>query len=336
MISLQAKLESGDSFEREAPFVVRPFQPYLGETWIGNAVAYGCYRAGQAPGRQGPSDDELLEDLQIVAQHWHLIRVYGADNDTRRILQVIRDHELPIKVVQGIWLSPETDNPIEREANIRSTMLGVELANEYRDIVIAVSVGNETRVAWSPHRMNQATVIRYIRAVRNNVAVPVTSADDHLFWNTAEGRVLADETDFVFSHLQPLWNGQTRKQAIGWLDATYREMQERYPDRQVVIGETGWPTDCNIERTQPYDHGTVLSEEVSPAAQAAFLVDVNRWLDSSQVTTFLFEVFDESWKGGGEAAPASEIEKNWGVYYEDRTPKESFREFLDRARSDRK
>ena len=64
------------------------------------------------------------------------------------------------------------------------------------------------------------------------------------------------------------------------------------------------------------------------AAQEKFLIKLSEWIDQNHVTTFLFEAFDEPWKGGGEASSPREIEKHWGVFYENRTPKESFKNYL--------
>jgi exo-beta-1,3-glucanase (GH17 family) len=36
------------------------------------------------------------------------------------------------------------------------------------------------------------------------------------------------------------------------------------------------------------------------------------------VTTFVFEAFDENWKGGADPA---DVEKHWGLFHADRTPK---------------
>lgn len=328
MDKLKETLESGVSIPREEPFALRSFRPFVGDDWIGNAVAYGCYRKGQAPGQEGPSDAELLEDLEIISKHWQLIRLYGADNDTKRILQVIDEHGLPIKVVQGIWLSPEEDSPSEKAANINSVRLGLELANQYPDIIIAISVGNETQVFWSGHRMNPETLIRYVRAVRSNVRVPVATADDYLYWNKPESRVVAAETDFVFTHIHPLWSGKTLENAIDWLDQTYREVQALHADRIIVLGETGWATEYDPDKTGPGEQGTLIKGKVGIEAQASFLTQLDQWVASNQVTTFLFEAFDESWKGGGESTPPNGIEKHWGVFNEDRTPKESFSKFL--------
>jgi len=333
MTALKEKLESGDTFQRAEPFTLRPFEPYIDSTWLGHAVAYGPYREGQAPGGKGPSDAELLEDLKIISQHWQLIRLYGADNDTKRILRVIKENELPIKVVQGIWLSPESDNPKEREANIRSTLLGIELTNQYPDIVIAVNVGNETQVDWSAHRMDSSILIRYLRAVRRHVTVPVTTADDYLYWITAAGQALAEETDFVFTHLHPQWNGRQLEGAISWMDSVYNDLQDLHPERPIVIGETGWATDYNADKDGPGEQGALVKGTVGIEAQGEFLLALHQWVEKNRVTTFLFEAFDEPWKGGGESTPPNEIEKNWGVYYENRTPKASMSELQRHVQS---
>lgn len=329
MAALKSHLESNEMFNKEEPFVIRSFRPYVDNTWIGNAVAYGCYREGQAPGQESPSTAELLEDLRIIARHWNMIRVYGADDDTRRILELIDKQDLPIKVILGIWLAPEVADSVENAANVNSTLLGIELANRYPNIVLAVSVGNETQVSWSGHRMRVASLLRYIRAVRQSVSVPVTTADDYLYWNKREAKRIAEEVDFIFTHIHPLWNGKTLENAVKWMDSVYRALEYMYPDRDVVLGETGWATDYDSSKSGLGEQGTLIKGEVGLGAQAAFLANVDEWIEANKVTTFLFEVFDEPWKGGGAESSPSDIEKHWGVYSEDRTPKESFTKFLN-------
>ena len=111
METLRKELISDRHFSRESPFVARAFNPYANGKWIGNAVSYGCYRKGQAPGYKGPSEAEIVEDLTIISNYWHLIRVYGADGDSERILQVIEKYDLPVNVMLGVWLENESGNP---------------------------------------------------------------------------------------------------------------------------------------------------------------------------------------------------------------------------------
>ncbi len=201
-------------FQRETPFRKRAFQPYRGDQWIGKGISYGCYRDGQAPGVKGPSEAEILEDLILLKDHWQLIRVYGADDDTERILKVIDEHQLPIRVMVGIWLQNEILIPENKEPNVAQIMRGIQLAHQFPEEVLAISVGNETQVFWSGHRMYPETVIQYIRAVRQFTDVPVCTADDFNFWNKPESRAFDPELDFLTFHTYALWYGQPLRHAM--------------------------------------------------------------------------------------------------------------------------
>ncbi|MCF8345657.1 MAG: hypothetical protein K9G38_00485 [Bacteroidales bacterium] len=326
---IKADLESQNEIEQENPFKIRKFQPYLNDNWIGQAVSYGPYRLGQAPGAKGPSEAEILEDLNIIKQHWNLIRVYNADDDTEKILKVIRDNELPIKVMLGVWLANEKKTLGTKEANIANVLRSIQLANEFSDIIAAVNVGNETQVFWSWHKMETVNLIRYIRAVRNNVPVPVTTADDYNFWNKPESQLVAKEIDFIVTHIYPLWNGKTLDTAIPWLEENYQDVKQKHPEKQIVIGEIGWATDYSADKKGDGEQGSLIKGNVSVETQEKFLIKLDEWVNEQKVTTFLFEVFDEPWKGGGDNSGPNEIEKNWGVFYEDRTPKKSLKNYLN-------
>lgn len=318
------------NIEREEPFVVRKFEPYLNGQWIGKAISYGCYRKGQAPNSTGPNEEEILEDLNIISRHWNLIRIYGADEDSEKILEVIRKHKFPIKVMLGVWLEDEYGKPKRKEENIKQVLKGISLANEYNEIVASINVGNETQVFWSAHRMDIDTLIHYIRFFRNNTNVPVTTADDYNFWNKPISKSVANEVDFIVVHIYPLWNGQTLENSIDWMNNIFfNEIKELYPEKTIVLGEIGWATEYDETKTGDGQQGSLIKGEVSIQAQEKFLLKLDEWIEKNKVTTFLFEAFDESWKGGGENSSPKEIEKHWGVFYENRTPKESFQNFLN-------
>lgn len=325
---IKTKLESAEEFKKKDSNSKREFSPYLNDKWIGQAISYGPYRLGQAPGEKGPTKTEILEDLDIIKEYWNLIRVYNSDDDTEKILKVIRDNELPIKVMLGVWLANEKKLPGTKDENITNVLRCIELANEYSDIIAAVNVGNETQVFWSWHKMKTENLIRYIGAVRNNVPVPVTTADDYNFWNKNESQVVADEIDFIVTHIYPLWNGKTLNNAIPWLDENYKDVQQKHPGKQIVIGEIGWATNYNADKKGDGEQGSLIKGDVSIEAQEKFLIELDEWINENKVTTFLFEVFDEPWKGGGDNSGANEIEKNWGLFYENRTPKKSFQKFI--------
>ncbi len=326
---IKHKIETGETFSKLSPFGLRVFNSFLDGKWIGNAISYGAYRNGQEPGKIGPNEDEVFEDLSIISKHWNLIRVYSADNISELILQVIKKHKFRTKVMLGLWLENEVNNSSINLANMQQVLRGIELANKFPELVSAVSVGNETQVFWSGHRMSSESLVRYIRIVRENITQPVTTADDYNFWNKPESKIVADEIDFIVAHYYPLWNGKSIDQSIEDINKVFfNEVKKLYPDKLVVFGETGWATNYNAAKTGPGEQGTLVRGEVSVNAQEKFLILIHDWIEKNKVITFLFEVFDEPWKGGGVNSPANEIEKHWGVFYENRSPKESFLNYL--------
>jgi exo-beta-1,3-glucanase (GH17 family) len=315
----------GDGDGREVySDAVREFRPYIGDRWVGNAVSYGPHRDGQYPGGPSPSREQIREDLAIMLNHWNLLRTYSAIGPAERLLEIIREDRLDMKVMLGVWIGVEERRgengavvesfPAVREANRREVEVGIRLANQYPDIVIAVCVGNETQVEWSAHRSPLDLLIGYVRTVRDGTKVPVSTADDYNFWNKPESHTLAPELDFIVLHAHPMWNGVLADDALEWTRDTYRAIQAQHPNHLVVYGETGWATMKHDEGEQ----ARLIKGRPGEEEQAAFYDAVTSWAKDERVTVFFFEAFDENWKGGEHA---DEVEKHWGLYRADRTPK---------------
>lgn len=310
--------------QRESPFIVRPFDPTLEGRWIGNAISYGPYRDGQAPGQAEPTDAQIREDLQIMARRWNLLRVYGSTGPTERMLAIIREERLPIRVMLGAWVGVEERRdslgtvteryPAAVQGNREQTEAAVRLANEYPGLIVAISVGNETQVSWSPHRMPAAQLIGYVHSIRARTRVPVTTADDYNFWNKPQSNAVAAELDFIVMHAHPLWNGKSLEEALPWTVEQVMAIEAAHPLRQVVVGETGWATRRHHEGEQ----GRLIKGSAGEAEQKVFCDAAAAWARESGTVLFLFEAFDENWKGGSHP---DEVEKHWGLYRADRTPK---------------
>lgn len=327
MVVIRKILEGSKMPEAEAPWKQRERSQFNDDDLNKMAIAYGCYREGQQPGGKGPDENEISEDLKIIEKYWTLIRVYGADDDSERILSVIDKEKFNIKVVLGIWLENEENNPVKKSANITQALRGIELADKYPDIIESVCVGNETMVSWSGHKMKPEDLIRYIRVVRNSVKQPVTTADDYSYWKLPESRKIAAELDYIITHIHPLWNGIQLEESVNWLNKIYYEqIVPLHQNKEIVIGETGWSTDYDATKTGDGEQGSLIKGVVNEEAQKEFLVLIYKWVNDKKVTTFLFEAFDEPWKGGGEKTGPREVEKHWGLYRVDRTPKLAFSE----------
>ena len=298
----------------------RAFQPMLDGKWIGNGISYGAYRDGEGPGVAMTAKADILEDLQILAKRWNLIRLYGSDQQSLNILEVIDEHDLPIRVMQGIWL----DKHKTQAENDEQVRLAIEYANRFPEIIVAVNVGNEIFVDWSYHRIDDVDrVIEQIRQVRAAIKQPVTVSDDYNFWNKPHAVKVADELDFICLHAYAFWNNKTLDVSMEWTESIYRDIQSRHPDHMIAYCETGWPT-SRVWNDGSYEGG--LIGKAGEAEQEVFFDLYDPWVDRNKVVSFYFSSFDENWKGGFDGAdPMDKAEKHWGLYEEDRTPKQALR-----------
>lgn len=276
-------------------------------------IAYGPYRRGQSPDGAQPSDAELTEDLQILAAHWSMIRVYGAGATTEGLLRQIQERALPLRVMLGAWVGSEHD-PTGRAANEREVEAAIALARRYPDVVGAVCVGNETQVFWSSHRVPTERLLQLIRRVRHGVSQPVTTADDYNFWNRPESQEVAREVDFLLLHAYAMWNRQGLDEAIAWTERQVDAVRAAHPGLVVVLGETGWATAMHPSG----DAARQIVGVAGEAEQATFYRRFTTWAARARLPYFFFEAFDEPWKGGPHP---DEVEKHWGLFRVDRTPK---------------
>ena len=292
------------------------------------AVAYSGFREGQHPdrgaGAVNPSDGEILEDLQILVEHgFGLIRLYDSGENSVRTLELIREHDFPVKVLLGIWLRAEVSNhehcpwldePIPDEqlavntlANVAEVARGIELAQTFSDIVTAVNVGNEALVIWNDHKVPLEQVIRYVRKVRAAIDQPVTVADNYEWW-IEDGAPLAAEVDFLGIHTYPAWEEKTIDEALAYTIENMERVQAALPGKPMAILEAGWATTAS-------EFGGRASE----AAQQRYYNEINDWAMQTNTTVFFFEAFDEPWKGNPDNPLGAE--KHWGLFFADRSPK---------------
>ena len=278
------------------------------DAWHGPAVAYSGYREGQSPvSGVRPSQDQVAEDLRLLARHWRLIRVYAADRHGEDVLEVIRRENIDLQVMLGIWLARE---PGAEEVNARQIAAGIRLANEYEDVVVAVNVGNEVLIEWTAHPVPEDRVIRYVREVKVGVTQPVTVADNYVWWRD-HGAALAREVDFITMHTYPLWERRDIDEGLSYTVENYEDVRGAHPDRAIVIGEAGWAsyTEGNLHVPRGGDE----------RKQQRYYEELTDWAREHEVTVFFFEAFDEPWKGTG-------TEGHWGLFTVDRKAKPAIRE----------
>lgn len=277
----------------------------FGEEHPGWAIAYSGYREGDDPRvKIYPSKEEVLEDLKILEKNWKIIRTYGADQHLIDVLEVIKEEKINLQVMLGIWLDGE---PEFVEDNLIQVKLGIELANKYKDIVIAINVGNESQVTWSDHKVPQDRIVSYINEVKSKVEQPVTTADSWDYWADLENSSkVITAVDFIAAHIYPVWGGVDIDEAMEKTKYIYDSLKSVIPNKEIIITEAGWPT-----YTEGELHAPKAGDEVK---QNQYFNDLMKWSEANNIVIFNFEAFDESWKGTG-------TEGHWGLFAESRKAK---------------
>jgi exo-beta-1,3-glucanase (GH17 family) len=290
------------------------------------AVAYSPYRT--AANEAGLAAEvipraNIRQDLDLLlAAGFRAIRLFdSSDKVARQTLEVIRDDNLNIKVQLGAFVLGSS------EAASRAEIARcIALANEFPDIVLAVSVGNETMVSWAFNRIAPALMADYIRSVRSQIAQPVTTDDNYAFWASAPS-IITNEIDYAALHTYAnldTWFDPTRwewkfrdepeaDRAAAMMEAAMVETRRQYQEARdhldakglsympIIIGETGWnAVDVGRQRFRAH-----------PVNQKMYLDSLQAWVaegragNGGPTQVFYFEAFDEPWKQGDD---------KWGLF----------------------
>lgn len=300
-------------------------RPLSAEFTSRKAVSYSPYRtAVNAAGLAAELIPEanIKQDLDLlVAAGFGLIRLFdSSDKVAKATLAVISKNKLNIKVQLGAYVQ-SGDEALSQAEIARA----VALANQYSDLVLAVSVGNETMVSWSFNKIAPEVMAGYLAKVRRQISQPVTTDDNYAFWAAAPTSI-TDVVDFASLHsyaeldtvFDPgRWNWQQKnvaatERAAAMMNAALAEtrlqynLARNYLDRKglsnipITIGETGW---------NAVDLGR-LNYRAHPVNQKMYVDRLNTWAAEGRSgagpkAIFYFEAFDEAWKQGDD---------KWGLF----------------------
>ena len=271
----------------------------------------------------------VLQDLRLVqATGIGTIRLFTSSIFSRTVRDVIRDNGLDLKVQLGAYPNP-INSPADEAANIVELDAAIQLANQFPGLVLAVSVGNETMVEWSTHKVPVADMARYIKYVRDAVAQPVTTNDNFLFWQSVPAEIGA-VIDFAAVHVYPFldtfynpsefdWRQKSvaaDRRAQAMVDAAVAAAKDQLARARkglaqlnlahlpVVIGETGWTA-------VDTPGGPNLAFRAHPVNQKMYFDAMQAWAREGRAdpvgpkAVFVFQAFDEPWKQGDDG---------WGLF----------------------
>lgn len=265
--------------------------------------------------------------------YWRLLRLYDCSTHAERVLEVIRRDGLDFQVMLGAHLGAEMNNfgcpwgATYSEEQLEASVAGndaeigrlIALAQQYQDIVFSVAVGNEATVDWTDHFVPVPRMIEHVRRVKQGISQPVTFCENYVPWQY-KLRELVEELDFISVHTYPVWEFKHIHEALDYTRENYQSVARLYPDKPVIITEAGWATNSNGRGIQPHN--------TSQDLQDIYVRDLLEWTDSAGILTFVFEAFDEPWKGSPDPM---EPEKHWGLFTVDREPKQVMENYFANA-----
>src|ERR1700683_3615969 len=253
-------------------------------------VSYAPFRGEQTPLQstaQIPAE-QIAQDLAQLAKITDCVRTYSIENGLDQVPELAA--KAGLKVIQGIWLGSN------RLKNLVQISTVVRLTKEYPGVITAVVVGNEVLLRGA---MTTADLVAITRSVNAQVAVPVTYADVWEYW--LHNREVYDAVDFVTIHILPYWEDFPirAKYAAAHVDAIRKRMAVAFPGKEILIGETGWPSEGRMR-------AGALPARTKQARVVSEILDLAK-RENFRVT--LIEAYDQPWKRELEGTMGG----NWGL-----------------------
>jgi exo-beta-1,3-glucanase (GH17 family) len=316
------------------------------------AVSYSPFRSGNRD-TETVTDTMVKQDLDLlVAGGIGLIRLFdSSERVAARTLRLINDNHLDLKVHLGVYVNSFEYWNLDAatSANIQAfndaeVARGVALANSYPDIVIAVSVGNETLVDWSTVNVSSKKLASYIQTVRGQIVQPVTTDDNYAVYagklpQHAAGNQISEvlaQIDFASIHSYPSedaqysnfadadtwpdWDWQqagvsdVNLRAAAMMNAAIGKTKKDFAAVRTYLdakGKAQLPIIIGETGWKAVDPGTGRYKFMGhPANQKMYYDRLMTWVDSTKnsggpKSIIYFEAFDEPWKGSDD---------KWGLF----------------------
>lgn len=259
-------------------------QPYDGK--IGG-FAFSPFHKGESP-ETGvyPSQAQIKSDLEMASKYTSNIRTYTVEGDLGQIPALAAG--MGLNVTLGAWLDRHPD------ANAAELAKTIQVANANADVK-QIMVGNESILRGD---LTVPELVADIRAVQKQVHVPVSTAEPWHVW--LKHPELANSVDFITVHLLPYWEGVPENIAVQDTMNRFEAVHKMYPNKRIVIGEVGWPSDG-------IDIGAARANNIN---QARFLRDFFNLAQQKHINYFVMEAFDQPWKTSFEGRAAG----YWGMF----------------------
>jgi exo-beta-1,3-glucanase (GH17 family) len=241
-----------------------------------------------------------LLDALVAQKNFTCLLTYGVLNGLDHIFQAASIRNL--KVVAIIWL--DTDASV----NQLSISNGIQAAKNYPNTIIRLSCGSEFRTR---HGTGLDAIIRdcltQVRAA--GVTQPLTSIDTWWEWCNRSWPCqiwdMANDVDWIGINVFPWWENKFSgifpctpvNHAADFHIARLQDAKSRYPGKEVILTEFGWPAGPDgFTETNQITGQKCNGAEASEINQRRVVIETLTKLDSIGFRGIVFEAFREAWK----------------------------------------
>ncbi len=241
--------------------------------------------------------------LDIISPYIEAVKTFTCQpllNSTESLASLAKKRKL--YVAAGCWLAKNLQENI-KEINY----LLDEIKKGNVDLAV---IGSEVLYR---NDLTPAQLIAYINTVKAS-GVPVTFADTA---NEIENHPeVVAQVDSYMINKYGFWEGNTPEEAYKNFVATVKRLQAKYPGKELIVGETGYPSAGDaFQGAQPSLQNMLYYAE-----------KVLMYCKLHNIRIFYFSAFDEPWKP--RAVP---VGPNWGLWTKDLVMKQGVLDVLKKT-----
>ncbi len=270
----------------------------------GRFVAYQPTSLQAIDGRLTEADPASIRaDLKVLRPRFDGLITYNAVHGAEAIPAIAASLGFRAIII-GVW------DPLDENEEAAA----LEAARQYPQLVLGISLGNETVLSKRRGFPGLAAAVELAR--RRAPQLPISTTEPfHLFYDPAAAPLLR-QLDFLLVNVHPIFQPWFRQapdsNAAQFVVNVVAKLAQSYCG-PILVKETGEPT-------APSESG--FSEE----RQSAFYKDLNQVFARDRVRAFAyFSAFDAPWRAyDAQPVPVSgphPEEAHWGLYDAQRKPK---------------
>ena len=234
-----------------------------------------------------PTAAQVSADLATTKQHFDHVRTYypqygGGAVDVGKIAK-----DTNLILLLGLflfdghpdWIAGNYDQFV-KPAVARGNIAGILIGNEDPQMIDIIT--------------------QYLsKAKADFPQIPIGTSQTIDFW-LSDGRAaqLLPLVDFIGVNIYPAWDwtradannqpiGVTPESGFNSFVDTYNQIQTKYPGRQIVVTETGWPTTFGTIPSQQFPVGISNARD--------YLNRVKAWAQAKQVVVYIHNMFDDQY-----------------------------------------